>query len=180
MSLYFRLLLVLLRHLFLRRQLNPLESARLTLRVWPSDLDINLHLNNGRYHMLMDLGRFDLMLRMGLVSKSLRERWMPVVSDVKIRYRHSLDPLERFELQTRLVGWDRKWFYLEQRFERKGQLMARALVRTAFVSKGRTLNVAEVIAAMGVSLPPPEIPAEFESGWLSRPGTQTLPSLEEV
>ncbi len=169
MSLYFRLILVLLANL-LRRRHELLAPASMELRVWPSDLDLNLHMNNGRYLVLMDLGRFDLMQRTGLVNKSLRERWMPVVSDVKIRYRHSLEPFQRFELQTRLVGWDRKWFYLEQRFERQGRLMARALVRGVIVKQGRTLNCDEVMSALGVVMTSPELPEEFEEGWVSRPG----------
>lgn len=173
MSLYFRLLAVLLSFFFRRRRLQPLETSILKLQVLPSDLDVNLHLNNGRYHVMMDLGRFDLMLRMGLVEKSLRERWMPVVADVKMRYRYPLEPFQHFELHTRMAGWDRKWFYLEQRFERQGRLCARALVRTAFVSKGRTLNVEEVIDAMGMDVEHPDLPPEFETGWVTRPGKGT-------
>lgn len=173
MSLYFRLMLVLLFNLLRRRPHSLLTSTSLDTRVWPSDLDLNMHMNNGRYLVLMDLGRFDLMQRTGLVNKSIRERWMPVVSDVKIRYRHTLEPFQRFELHTRLVGWDRKWFYLEQRFERKGRLMARALVRGVIVKQGRTLNCDEVISAMGVKMSSPVLPDEFNEGWVSRPGVAT-------
>ena len=48
---------------------------QLPLRVLPNDLDTNLHLNNGRYLTLMDLGRVDLMLRMGVMGELRRRRW---------------------------------------------------------------------------------------------------------
>lgn len=181
MNLYFRLLIVLLRNLFPKRRLKPFEVSVLHSRVWPTDLDVNLHMNNGLYLGLMDLGRFDLMQRVGLVHKSLAERWMPVVVDVKIRYRQSLKPFEAFELHTRLVGWDRKFFYLEQRFTHGNRVMARALVRAAIVGKkGRTLHCDEVMEAFGVDLASPPVDDEFQIGWVSRPGTQPLPPLEMV
>lgn len=176
MNLYFRLLVVILSYLLRRNRCHPLEIGRLRFRVWPSDLDLNLHMNNGRYLGMMDLGRFDLMLRAGLVSKGIVERWMPVVADLKIRYRQSLNPFQSFELHTRLVGWDRKWFYLEQRFVSQGKLMARALVRTAFVGQGRTLSCEEIVNAMGLEITSPPVGEEFLSGWVSRPSTQILPS----
>jgi hypothetical protein len=57
MNLWIRLLWVLLTargrgHLDL-----PRESSLLTFRVWPHDLDISLHLNNGRYLTLMAMAR---------------------------------------------------------------------------------------------------------------------------
>src|SRR6185503_3961101 len=36
------------------------HESNLSLRVWPNDLDLNIHVNNGRYLTLMDLGRMDL------------------------------------------------------------------------------------------------------------------------
>ena len=180
MNLYFRLLLLMLRNLLPSRRLGPFDTSRLDSRVWPTDIDLNLHMNNGRYLGLMDLGRFDLMQRLGLVSKSLKERWMPVVADVKIRYRFPLKPFQSFELHTRLVGWDRKWFYLEQRFIHRGRVMARALVRAAIVGKGRTLNCDEVMAVLGVTMSSPEVEEEFQTGWVTRQGTKPLPPLEEM
>ena len=32
-------------------------TTRVALRVWPNDLDLNLHVNNGRYLALADIGR---------------------------------------------------------------------------------------------------------------------------
>lgn len=181
MNLYFRLLILMLRNLLPSRRLKPFETSIIRTHVWLTDIDLNLHMNNGKYLGLMDLGRFDLMQRLGLVSKSIKERWMPVVADVKIRYREPLGPFQAFELHTRLVGWDRKWFYLEQRFIRnKSRVMARALVRAAIVGKGRTLNCDEVMAVLGVSMSSPEVEDEFQTGWVTRQGTGPLPPLEMV
>lgn len=60
-----------------RPPLEPFEESVLRLRVLPNDLDYNLHVNNGRYLMLMDLGRLDLVVRLGIIGELRRRRWNP-------------------------------------------------------------------------------------------------------
>ena len=49
-----------------RRCALPDGMSVLRFRAWPTDLDPSLHVNNGRYLALMDLGRLDLMVGAGL------------------------------------------------------------------------------------------------------------------
>ena len=63
----------------------PFATSSLAFRVWPHDVDTSLHMNNGRYWTLMDLGRTDLMIRSGLWRPVLKERWTPVVSAAATR-----------------------------------------------------------------------------------------------
>lgn len=132
-----------------RPPLDPLEVSVLRFRVWPNDLDVNLHMNNGRFLSVMDLGRFDLSFRTGLGRAMLRHRWKPLVGGITIRYRRSLAPFARYELHTRLQGWDGKWFFLEQRFLKEGELAAEGVVRALF--RGREGNVppADVLRQAG-------------------------------
>ena len=48
-----------------RGALGPLAESVLSFRVMPSDLDVNLHMNNGRYLSFMDLGRLHLVAQVG-------------------------------------------------------------------------------------------------------------------
>ncbi len=143
-----------------RPPLEALGTSVLAFRVWPNDLDVNIHMNNGRFLSVMDLGRFDLTFRTGLGKAMLRNRWMPLVGGVTIRYRRSLDPFEAYELHTRLLGWDAKWFYLEQRFIKGGgELAAEGVVRALFRGKDGNVAIAEVLDQMGYAgpdLPPSE------------------------
>jgi acyl-CoA thioesterase FadM len=145
--------------LWFRKPLDPLGTSVLAFRVWPNDLDVNIHMNNGRFLSVMDLGRFDLSFRTRLGRAMLRNRWMPLVGGVTIRYRRSLDPFERYELHTRLLGWDAKWVFLEQRFLKKGgDLAAEGVVRALFRGKGGNVPVAEVLGQMGYEGPQPDLP----------------------
>ena len=145
--------------LWFRPPLEPLGTSILAFRVWPNDLDVNVHMNNGRFLSVMDLGRFDLSFRTRLGRAMLRNRWTPLVGGISIRYRRSLDPFERYDLHTRLLGWDAKWVYLEQRFLKGGgELAAEGVVRALFRGKSGNVPMAEVLSQMGYEGPQPELP----------------------
>lgn len=115
-------------------RIDPLETDVVGMRVWPNDIDFNLHLNNGRYLSAMDYGRMRLLARAGLLRPVLRARWTAVVGAVWMTYRRSLPLFARFELATRLVCWDERWFYMEQTFTGKDGLAAIGWVKGAVVS----------------------------------------------
>ena len=60
MKLYLRLL-----HLWLlgrrRSRVSVMGPVRTPFRVWPTDLDLLRHVNNGVYLTIMDIGRLDLL-----------------------------------------------------------------------------------------------------------------------
>ena len=158
MNLYLRLLKLMSLLPFVRRQ--PLLSAsRMTFRVWPNDCDINLHLNNGRYLTFMDLGRMHLVAQIGLLGEMLRRRWAPVLSAAEISFIRPLPPFRKFELVSRLLSWDDKYFYMEQRFLAGDRLCAVALAKGLFLQQRERVDSKTVLAALGLDLAAPEIPA---------------------
>jgi acyl-CoA thioesterase FadM len=126
------------------------------LWVWPNDLDISIHMNNGRYLTMMDLGRTDLIIRTGLWRLILRRRLTPVVGTAAIRFRRELRLFQAFDLETRLVGWVDDMVLFEQRFRiasgpRTGQYAATALVRAGLYDRAvrAMVPVAELMRATG-------------------------------
>src|SRR5688500_2017912 len=99
------------------------------LRIWPNDVDVYGHVNNGRYLTVLAGGRLDFSLRTGMMKVMIRRRWQPVVAAATVRFRRELKPLQRCTLVTRLSWWDAKWFYFEQRFERGDELYTVGLVK---------------------------------------------------
>jgi acyl-CoA thioesterase FadM len=163
-NLYFRLLWLALTA-WMRPPAPILGPARTRFRVWPSDLDVLRHVNNGVYLSMMDLGRIDLMKRTGMFGRVTRRGWYPVVVAQSTRYRRSLRLFDRFVIETRVLGWDEKAFLIEQRFERGGEIVAHALVRARFLSKtGETVSPAEVLAVADRVPPMPVIP-EHAARW---------------
>ena len=160
MNLYLRLFLLLLELIGLPRK-GLLEESRVSFRVLPTDCDINCHMNNGRYLSFMDLGRVHLMKQLGAIRTIFRKRWMPVLAAADINFIRQLAPFQRFDLVTRIVTWDEKYCYMEQRFESKGALCAHAYVKGLFLdAAGRVANSA-VVAELGFADAPPPMPEEL-------------------
>lgn len=171
MNLFFRLVLLCLSYLFDRRRIDVFGASDLDFRVWPFDLDLNIHMNNGRYLSLMDLGRLDLMVRLGLMKAVLKNKWMPVLASAQIRYRVPLQPFEKFRLETRLLWWDDKWFYMEQRFlvtrgRKKNVVAAIGFVKGSFYDRKlkQTIPSDDIAAIIGVAPEDkPAMPAVIKS-----------------
>jgi len=159
-NLYLRLFLLLFRLIGLRRT-GPLEESRVGFRVLPTDCDINLHMNNGRYLAFMDLGRLHFVAQVGLLGLILRKRWGAALGAAEINFIRPLSPFRKFELVTRLVTWDEKYAYMEQRFESEQALCAHAFVKGLFLEKGRRVRPPEVAAALGITTAPPPMPEEL-------------------
>ncbi|XP_034089734.1 LOW QUALITY PROTEIN: protein THEM6-like [Gymnodraco acuticeps] len=112
---FLRVAAVLLRAWF-QPQIRDI-TAEQTLTGWVSPHDIDMcHMNNARYLRECDFARLSLYIRNG-VFKGLRAlKASMVVGATTIRYRRALCIGEGFELRSRIVTWDDKAFYLEQRF----------------------------------------------------------------
>ncbi len=95
-----------------------LGPCRTPFRVWPTDLDVLGHVNNGVYLSIMDLARVDLMARAGVLPGLRARGWYPVVGEQSIQYRRSLTLGQPFAVVTRVLGWDERSFVVEQRFVR--------------------------------------------------------------
>jgi acyl-CoA thioesterase FadM len=159
MTLWLRVLVVFIASLF-RPRLGLADESILALRVLPTDLDINVHMNNARYLAVMDLGRFDLILRSGIWRVVHKRRLQPVLGGSLVRFRRPLGPFQRFSLKTRLLGWDERWFYIEQLMESADGMACLALHRAGFVEGGRLLPPLVLAASVGrEESPPPPLPA---------------------
>jgi len=147
MHVIFRTLLILLRA---RRRppVTPWESSVVSLRALPTDIDIAWHINNGQYFSLFDLGRFDLMARSGLWGQMRKRGWSPVVQSEQITFRRSVTFMTRFEIHTRMIGFDEKCFYFEQRAVVDGEVYVRAHIAGRLLSSGGPVPNDEILAAI--------------------------------
>ena len=164
MNLLLRLLWLLLRA---RRRppasvLGPCDSE---FRVLPNDLDVLLHMNNGRYFSIMDLARVDLMVRSGLWPQLRARGWYPVVVRETMDFRRSLQLFDSYTVRTSVVASDEKHILLSQVFVRGEVEMASALVKARFLKKsGGSVATAELLALAGVTEPSPVL-TDSVKGW---------------
>ena len=172
MNLYIRFFWHLIMALFGKPIESILSVSRLRFHVLPNDLDLNMHMNNGRYLTIMDIGRTDFVIRSGIFKKVIRAGQIPVLASATIRYRVQLEPFRHYELQTRIVCWDEKWAYMEHRFvilkgKKAGEVAAIAIVKGAFYDRKKkaTVPTDKLIKAIGFDGPSPAIPAHIQK-WI--------------
>ena len=168
MNLWIRLIWLLATARWRGRLSLPHDASDILFRVWPHDLDLSVHMNNGRYLTLMDLGRLDVMVRSGLWRQVMRHRWTPIASAVTITFQRELRPLQHFRLQTRLACWASTQVVMEQIFTvvggpRDGQIAARALFKGGLYDRATKtfVPIAELMRAIDVWAESPEPSVEI-------------------
>ena len=159
MNMYLRLLVVAFRA-WRRGRASALGPGRIPFRVRPTDLDPLGHVNNGVYFTLFDLGRIDLMLRSGMYRRFNKAGWFAVVSAETGTFRKELKPFRRFELETRVLGWDERHLYYEHRVLSGGRLATSAVIQIRFLSRsGERIEPQRVLDLLDEPAPRPELPA---------------------
>ncbi len=159
LNLIFRFLWVFVSALR-KPRIGLLDSSVRSFKVLPTDLDINLHMTNARYLSIMDLGRTDLLIRSGMLGLVKRERWLPVTGSIDIKFRRQLNPFQSYDLITRLLCWDEKWLYLEQRFESAQGVHAVTTVRGLFRGRGGSVPSRVLLDRMGYQGESPPFPTQ--------------------
>ena len=164
MNLFIRLMGVVISAFF-KRRLGLLEESVIKFRVWPNDLDIYGHMNNGRYLTIMDLGRMDLIFRTGMIRAAGKYRWNPLVASSHMRYKKALSLFQSYELCSRIVCWDGRWFFIEQRFKSRGHEVAVGWIKGLFYGPHGKVPTGEVVKALNFSGASPAMPAPLKL-WL--------------
>jgi len=148
------------------RPMSLTGTSRINLRVWPGDLDLYLHMNNGRYLSLMDLGRLDFIIRVGMLPFMRRQGWRPQLAAATTRFWRSLQPFSRFSLNTRVVWWDEKWIYMHHEMVREGRVAAQGMVKLVIKSPQGTVAPPQAALALGVDPRPAPEPPPGLAAWI--------------
>src|SRR5687767_5873367 len=68
----------------------------------------------------------ELMIRTGVLKVALKQKWLPLVAAQTIHFKRQLKRFQSFQLKSRFIYWDEKFFYIEHIFSRRGKLIAAA------------------------------------------------------
>ena len=143
-------------------------------RCWPWDLDPWIELNNGRTLTLYDLGRIPMAARTGLAGTLRANGWGITVAGNSTRYRRRIRAFERFELRSRCIGWDARFFYIEQAMWKGTECANHILIRSAMTSAQGILPPERVLQAMGKETQSPALP-DWVTAWISADGERPWP-----
>ncbi|MFC7514565.1 acyl-CoA thioesterase [Herbaspirillum sp. GCM10030257] len=151
MNLLLRMLYVFILSFFRERLPADAMISRLRLRTLPNDLDVNLHMNNGRYLTICDLNRVDLFIRSGLARVMLRRKWMPIIAEHTMTYKKPLKLFERFEVSLAVTHWDEKYFYMTHTFMAGDRVVAIGTSKGVIKSRQGVVDPLTVMQAVEAS-----------------------------
>ena len=144
---FLRLAATKLVTLLIKSKLNPLDESRVYSLCTTHDLDFMGHMNNARYFRELDFGRFDFWFRSGLSRfvKMYSKRYV-VQHACTIRYRRPINFLRPYVIRTRLLWWDSRSLYFEQRL----QTLHDGFTRAIAISRNTIVNadVEEIMEEM--------------------------------
>lgn len=154
----YRAVRILITLIFARLSERSPPTAPMTMRVsvWPSDADLkNAH--QASILFLFELGRWDSMMRAGVLGVLAKRRVAPILAGQHVRYLRPLRRFHRYDLMTQMVFWDERMWFVEHRLEREGKVHARGLVRGIFRERSGDVPIAELLRIAGADgVPPPE------------------------
>lgn len=147
------------------------DVSVLPMSVHLTDLDIYTEMNNARYLNIMEMGRWDLSVRAGLLKVIRKNNWGFTVAGCSIRYRKRLTAFQKFELHSKVAAIDERWFFMEQNIMRNGVQHTGALFRTAVTSKEGLVPTKKVFEEMAMPWQPmmPDWVSEWDKSDVNRP-----------
>ena len=103
-----------------RQRIKITDTSLFPSICWTTDLDYFGHMNNGRYLRELDNARHDFGFRSGLTDYIVSVKGgIAVIQASTIRYRKSINFLQRYTIKTRIIWYDEKALYFEQCFVTK-------------------------------------------------------------
>ncbi len=141
MTMFLRLIILVVKRAFYFKKTSLLDPCFTSFFVGPLDLDTNFHVNNGRYLSIMDLGRFDMLIKPKAFWKLILSGYYPVVVSESIRFKRSLGLFNYFTIKTEVESWDEKDFYIRQTFYHKSKIMAVGYIKGRFMKRGQKKSV---------------------------------------
>jgi len=157
-----------------RSPLSLDDESILKLRAGVTDIDMFLELNNARYFTYMELGRWDFSYRVGFVSLMKERKWGVVVGGASVRFRRRIPFLSKFDLTTKLICHDGRWFYLLQETHRDGKICSSALLKMGVTSKAGLIPAPDVTKALDKEDWNPNFP-EWVNAWIDAEGQRPWP-----
>lgn len=158
MNLFFRFLRIFLPAFFSRVHTHLMDLHIIRSAVWLGDQDPMGHMTNSRYSSFTDLAIMNYMGRTGALKAFRKRGWLPVIQYESFTYLRMLRYPQKFEVHTRLIGWEDTHLVFQHSFLAEGRVHAESTM-VARLTGRRKLRVTSDMAmeALGVTLDSPPL-----------------------
>lgn len=162
MNLIIRLFFLYMGHMFAPKQAAYDATVERSFRVWLTDQDAFLHMNNARYTAITDLAGIDYMLRVGIWKTIRKQGWIPVIVFKDMAVHKMLKFPQKYTVRSRLACWTDKHICMTHEFWRGGNLHAEgtSILRFIGAKSGERPNLDAIAEKMGMTPTPisPPVP----------------------
>jgi acyl-CoA thioesterase FadM len=145
-----------------------------THRIWPQDIDPWRELNNGRTLTLFDLGRLPLFQRTGIIRDIAAQGWFLTVAGNTTRYRRRVTLFAKVTMVSHCIGWDARFFYMEQSLWRGDECTSHMLLRAAIANRQGIIPPGEALQKIGRAEDSPALP-DWVQRWIAADATRPWP-----
>jgi len=104
------------------------------------------------------IGRIHWFALTGALGVARRQNAFPVVGDAIAKFRRDLKVFQTVEIQTRLIGWDHKWGFIEHRFVRDRRVIGMVAIRGIFKGPDGPIDPGALLTGLAHDAPSPELP----------------------
>jgi acyl-CoA thioesterase FadM len=162
MNLFFRFLRVFLPAFFAKVHTGLMDLHIVRSAVWLGDQDPMGHMTNSRYSSFTDLGMMNYMGRTGALKAYRKRGWIPIVQFESFNYIRMLRFPQKFEVQTRLAGWDGSFLCFEHKFVSNGSVCAESHMVARLYGRKKVKITAEMaLEVLGQTLESPPLDSQF-------------------
>lgn len=138
------------------------DTVSRSFRVGLRHIDLNLHINNAKYLMFLEKARWDHAIQTNTFNPLLKNKLNFIVAGVEVGYIREIRLFKQFNVETTYLGWDEKYFYLEQKCVADGKLCNYSLIKAVFVQKGKVISPENVMAIIPVEQRPQQLPEHMQ------------------
>jgi len=112
--------------------------------------------------MFLEKARWDHSIQTDTFNLLLKNKLNFIVAGVEVGYIREIRLFKKFDVETTYLGWDEKYFYLEQKCVADGKLCNYSLVKAVFTQKGKVVSPSEVMDIIPVEQRPQQLPEHMQ------------------
>ena len=138
------------------------DTVSRSFRVGLRHIDLNFHINNAKYLIFMEKGRWDHTIQTNTFKLLLKNKLNFIVAGVEVGYIREIKLFKKFQVETTYLGWDEKYFYLEQKCVADGKLYNYSLVKAVFTRRGKVMAPEQVLNLLPAEQRPNQLPEHMQ------------------
>ncbi len=133
---------------------DPRGTFSLSMRVWPNEADLKF-VNHASYFVYFEAARWDAGLQCGFGNVLRSRQCSPIAGGQLIQYLRPMQRHDTFEVVTKILAVDERWWHFEHKVVRKGEVCTRAWVKVVMRNRTGVLAPQELLRLAGhtVELP---------------------------